>query len=313
MSDTPRLQARRRLLVGLGAGLILAPAHALMAQALPRRFDSAAAEAALQALEAAHGGRLGVQVLDTGSGFGFGWRPRQRFALCSTFKLPLAAVVLRQHAAGRLDGDALLPLDPAHRVAYAPVLEAAQAAGRTAMSALELAHATQTTSDNWAANLLLARLGGPEGFTAQLRLLGDAVTRIDRWETEMNRVEPGDPRDTSTPQAMAALTAALFGEDLLPPWARRTLAHWLVETRTGLRRIRAGLTPDWRAGDRTGTALIPGLPNRHNDVAIAWPPGRPPLVIAAYWEADGHHPQMRAQDDAVLAEVGRIAAAWLSG
>jgi beta-lactamase class A len=127
-----------------------------MARTLPARFDSAAAEAALQALEAAHGGRLGVQVLDTGSGHGFGWRPRQRFALCSTFKLPLAAVVLREHAAGRLDGDALLPLDPAHRVAYAPVREAALAAGRTSMSALELAHATQTTSDNWAANLLLA-------------------------------------------------------------------------------------------------------------------------------------------------------------
>lgn len=305
-----RLGIRRRLLGAIAAGSALgllqsSPGHA------GGRISRAGAEARLQALEVKTGGRLGVSVLDTGSGLSLGWRQNERFALCSTFKLPLAAVILREHAAGRLDGHAPIALDATPAVSHAPVVTAARAAGRTHLSALELARATQTTSDNVAANLLLDLLGGPERFTALLRGLGDEVTRLDRYETEMNRVGPGELRDTSTPQAMARLAARLFGPGLLDASSQRVLAHWMVETRTGLQRLRAGLPADWRVGDKTGTALIPGLPNRHNDVAVAWPPRRPPVVIAAYYEADGHYPGMRAEDDAVLADVGGLVRAWL--
>jgi beta-lactamase class A len=304
-----RLGIRRRLVGALAAGCAL-PLLPAVAAPSARRLSTAEAEARLAALEAQSGGRLGVFVLDTGSGLGLAHRGGERFGLCSTFKLPLAAVILREHAAGRLDGHAPIALDATPAVSHAPVVTAALEAGRMQMSALELARATQTTSDNVAANLLLDLLGGPQRFTTLLRALGDDTTRLDRYETEMNRVGPGELRDTSTPQAMARLAARLFGPGLLDASSQRVLAHWMVETRTGLARLRAGLPADWRVGDKTGTALIPGLPNRHNDVAVAWPPRRPPITIAAYYEADGHYPRMRAEDDAVLAEAARIASAW---
>jgi len=111
---------------------------------------------------------------------------------------------------------------------------------------------------------------------------------------------------------MAETVARLMDDDLLREADRKKLGEWLVETQTGLKRLRAGFPADWRAGDKTGSALMPAMSNKTNDVAVVWPPGRAPVVIAAYYDADGHHPGgIRAQDEAVLAEVGRIVYEWL--
>lgn len=261
------------------------------------------AAAALQALERRAGGRLGVAWLDTGNGRLQGWRLDERFALCSTFKLPLAAAVL-QHP----ERERQIAIGPSDLLPHSPVVKARLAEKK--LSALALAEATQTTSDNAAANLLLRELfGGPAGFTAWLRAQGDAVTRIDRYEPEMNRVPPGDARDTSTPAAFARLVAALCTGPLLPAPARQTLLAWMEATQTGQRRLRAGLPAGWRAGDKTGTGFSAGLPDRINDVAITWPPGRAPWVLACFYEGPQQSSDwVRPQDEAVLAEVGRLAA-----
>lgn len=264
----------------------------------------------LRALELAQGGRLGVFAVDTDSGRTLGWRADERFALCSTFKLLLAGVVLHEHQAGRLDGDAPIVFSADDLVPYAPVIQARLDAGIQALSALDLARATQVTSDNVAANLLIRRLGGPGAVTARWRSLGDQVSRLDRWEPEMNRVPPGEIRDTTTPRAIATTTARLFSGEVLDSGRREQLADWLVETATGLNRLRAGLPSDWRAGDKTGTGLMAGMANKYNDVAVAWPPDRAPIVIACYYEADGHYPRIRAEDEAVHAQAARIVVDW---
>lgn len=244
----------------------------------------AAAPDALAALERAHGGRLGVCLLDTGSGATWSHRADERFALCSTFKLPLAAATLQAVDQGRLPADEVLPL----------------------------AEAAQVRSENPPANALLLRLGGPAAFTQWLREQGDAQTRIDRIEPAMNDVKPGDPRDTTTPAAMAALAARLVLGPVLAPASRERLQAWMVATRTGERRLRAGLPAGWRAGDKTGTGLDPSRPDYVRDVAVVWPPaGRAPFVVAAY--LDGAHrgsPRVRREDEVLLAHVGRLAGAW---
>jgi beta-lactamase class A len=52
------------------------------------------------------------------------------------------------------------------------------------------------------------------------------------------------------------------------------------------------------------------MTDKYNDVAMAFPPGRAPLVIAAFYDTDEHAKDMRDADQAVLAEVGRLAAVW---
>ena len=100
--------------------------------------------------------------------------------------------------------------------------------------------------------------------------------------------------------------------DALSQTSRALLLDWMRRTETGARRLRAGLPPAWNAGDKTGTGVFADLENKYNDVAVAFPGVRSALAIAAYYEAPGVFPNIRAEDEAVLAEVGRLTTQWLS-
>lgn len=254
----------------------------------------------LAALERRHGGRLGVAILDTATGRRINHRGEERFAMCSTFKWLLAAQVLGRVDRGEESLDRRIVVADADIVSHSPVTE--HRIGEPGMTLDALCEAAVTRSDNAAANLLLASGGGPEGFTAFARSIGDEWTRLDRIETALNSATPGDPRDTTTPAAMLRdLHAVLLG-DVLQPGSRERLIGWLVGNRTGDARLRAGLPDGWRVGDKTGS----GAHASHNDVGIAWPPGRAPLLVAAYYaEAED---TTQPQRDAVLADVGRIVA-----
>jgi beta-lactamase class A len=275
----------------------------------PRQvLPSVSANAALAALEARVGGRLGALVLDTASGRMTGHHYGELFGMCSTFKLALAGAVLHLADKGRLNPSAELRYTEADMVPHAPVTGPNLTKG--AMRIIELAEATQKTSDNVAANLLIRHMGGPAAVTALLRSWGDDVTRLDRYETEMNNVPPGEERDTTTPRAFAQTMARLLTTDrILSPASRALLIQWMVDTTTGGKRIRAGLPASWGSGDKTGSANSPNYNNKTNDVAIFWPPARMPVIVTAYYESDGKYLQTRDQDQAVLADVGRIAAA----
>jgi beta-lactamase class A len=159
-------------------------------------------------------------------------------------------------------------------------------------------------SDNTAANLLLASVGGPQAHTAFLRSIGDRVSRLDRTEPEMNQVAPGDLRDTTTPAAMLADLRAVLFSDLLSSRSRDLLYSWLLANQTGSRRLRAGLPGDWRIGDKTGT----GDHGSTNDVAILLPPRRAPLLIAAYL-TECRAPM--AERNAALASIGRLVTSFV--
>jgi beta-lactamase class A len=257
------------------------------------------------------GGRLGFCLLDTANGEIMGNRVDERFAMCSTFKLPLAAAILQETDRGKLKLDQWVSYSQADMVAFAPVTGKNLEKG--GMTVLALAEAAQKFSDNPAANLLMKLIGGPVGLTAILRGWGDDITRLDRTEPEMNRVLPGDARDTTTPRAMAKTMQHFLLGDVLSPASRALLISWMIATETGAKRIRAGLPGDWRAGDKTGTANGSHVSNKYNDVAITWPPGKAPFIITSYYDTATRTEDMRDEDQAVLAEVGRIAARWAMG
>lgn len=293
---------------GISRRDVLVAGAALLGGAVTGRAQEADTAAALRALEARAGGRVGVCALETATGAMVGHRLDERFAMCSTFKLPLVAVILREVDATRMALSDEVRFTQADMVSFAPVTSTHVAAGRMTLGAL--AEAAQVTSDNVAANLLLQRLGGPAGFTALLRATGDATTRLDRPEPMVNLVVAGDERDTTTPRAMAATVARFLVGGLLTPASRNLLVSWMVATRTGEKRLRAGLPTGWKAGDKTGTGMADAMTDKYNDVAITWPPGRAPVVIAAYFDTPRRSEAMRDEDQAVLADVGRLAAAW---
>ncbi|MDQ1342832.1 MAG: beta-lactamase class [Pseudomonadota bacterium] len=269
-----------------------------------RRFDAAAR---LRSLEVGPA-RLGVCFLDTATGEVSGNRIEEHFAMCSTFKLALVAACLRESDQGRLDLAQILPYSEADLLPWAPVTGRNLASG--GMSIAALMQAAQELSDGVAANLLVKRLGGPAAVTAKLREMGDTVTRLDRYEPDLGLVLSADLRDTTSPLAMAQLVRRITTGDLLKSGSREHLLLWMQNTGTGPNRLRAGLPSEWRTGNKTGTGRTEGTTNKCNDVAITFPPGMPPIVIAAYFDSGEYTAQTERRHEAVLAEVGRIAAQW---
>jgi beta-lactamase class A len=274
--------------------------RALIAASLAVPVAAWAADDPLAATERKSGGRLGVMILDTRTGRTLSHRAHERFAMCSTFKLLAAAAVLKRVDEGREKLDRKIEIEKEKLVTYSPATER-HADG--AMTLGELCEAAVTLSDNTAANLVLEALGGPQAVTAMARTLGDTTTRLDRTEPALNDVPPGELRDTTTPAAMARSVRTLVLGRALSPASRQQLARWLVANKTGDKRIRAGLPANWRVGDKTGS----GLRGEANDVAVIWPTGRSPLIVTAYYNNENATPELR---DSVLADVGRIAAAF---
>jgi beta-lactamase class A len=261
--------------------------------------DAETLAAAFARIEKESGGRLGVAVLDTQTGAQAGHRADERFPMCSTFKLLAAAATLWRVDAGSERLERRVPFGARDLVTYSPVTEKHVGAG---MTLAELCDAAVTLSDNTAANLLLAALGGPGGITAFARTLGDATTRLDRIEPELNEARPGDPRDTTSPSAMTANLRALLLGDALSAASRAQLTAWLAANRTGDARLRARLPAGWRVGDKTGA----GANGTNNDVGVLWPPGRPPIIVSAYLTEAAAVPAARR--DATIAAVGHAVA-----
>jgi beta-lactamase class A len=265
---------------------------------------SARADAGLSigAIEEKVGGRIGVAAVDTGTGRRLAHRGDDRFAMCSTFKWMLAAAVLARHDRGGGVLEQRLSFGRKDLLAHSPVTEEHLADG--SMTIMELCKAVVETSDNTAANTLLKFIGGPAAFTRYLRSIGDQTTRLDRMEPALNSNHPGDPRDTTTPNAMIATLQTVLVGDALSAGPREMLLGWMKDCQTGLHRLRGGLAPTWVAGDKTGT----GERGAVNDNAIVWPPGRAPILIAAY--TSGSRASIEALEGA-QAEIGsRVVAAF---
>ena len=251
---------------------------------------------ALNKLEEANGGRLGVALLDVTTGERAGYRENERFALCSTFKFLLAAQVLRRvdRREESLTRTLSIPLKPL--LHHSPLTE--PHAGGT-MSIAALCEAVIIQSDNTAANLLLETIGGPDSLTRFCRVIGDTVTRLDRTEIALNEALAGDPRDTTSPTSMVDdLNSILLGK-VLQPASREAMLKWMVACETGLDRLRATLPPSWRAADKTGS----NGEHTSNDIAMFWPANRAPVIVAAYITGCVGPESKRA---AMLAEVGHL-------
>jgi len=286
---------RRDFLGGLAA---LAGTAVLMprAQAQEKRGDGSPAvpAATWRAIESESRGRLGVAVLDTATGGLQGHRLDERFPMCSTFKWVLGAHVLHRVDQGLERLDRRIVYGPEALVPWSPVTERHVGTG---MTVGQLCEATITLSDNAAANLLLATLGGPQGLTRYIRSQGDTVTRLDRTEPQLNEARPGDPRDTTSPRAMAQLLRTVVLGEGLSRSGRAQLVRWLQDCKTNGQRLGAHVPAGWALGSKTGS----GARGATNDVGIYWPADRPPVVVAAYLA------ETQASDAARNAALARVA------
>ncbi|UIJ73000.1 class A beta-lactamase [Aurantimonas sp. HBX-1] len=280
--------SRRHLIMG---------ASLYIAGILP--VSAVAADDPIAAIERQHGGRLGLLALETGSGRTLEHRADERFLMCSTFKGLLAAHVLARVDAGIEQLDRDVPVSRDDLLTPSPVTAAHVSRG--ALPVEILCQGMVETSDNAAANLLMRASGGPGALTRFLRDLGDDVTRVDRYELEANF--PDGELDTTTPRAIATSAREILLGNVLSPESRSRLELWMVNCQPGRRRLRAALPAGWVAGNRPGT----NARNQTNDYALVRPPRRPPLLVAAYYDAPGLE---LAERETVLRKAGAAVVQW---
>lgn len=253
------------------------------------------ARSALDRLERGAAARVGLYVVDTASGREIAYRADERFGYASTHKALSAAVMLDQNSVADL-GERVR-FAKADLVTYSPVTETRVATG---MTLREIGDAAVRSSDNTAANLIFDEIGGPDAFDESLADIGDTVTVAERTETALNDTRPGDPRDTSTPRALARDLRHFVVEDGLPSDKRAILTDWLRRNTTGDELVRAAVPPGWVVGDKTGSGAAYGA---RNDIAVVWPPGREPIVIAVLTD---HADPEADVDNQLVAEAARI-------
>ncbi|MET9323518.1 class A beta-lactamase [Streptomyces sp. NPDC003038] len=260
----------------------------------------------LAALEREHAARVGVFALDTATGRTLLHRADERFPMCSVFKTLAAAAVLRDldHDGEFLARRIRYSEKTVKRSGYAPMAGLPENLAH-GMTVAELCSAAISYSDNAAANLLLRELGGPTSITAFCRSIGDGATRLDRWEPKLNSAEPERETDTTNPRAIGQTYARLVLGDVLEPGDRDRLTGWLLANTTSDERLRKGLPADWSVADKTGG----GSYGTNNNVGIAWPPHRPPIVLAVL--TTKYVPDAAA-DDPLVAETARLVAAALT-
>jgi beta-lactamase class A len=333
MTATPRLHVVAALL--LAAFVTASPA----ATAPPARsLDTVRLAAAVDSIAArAMPGVLGVGVELLGSRTAWFRNADIALPMQSVFKAPLVAAAL-----ARVDGGAW-PLDSTLRirrqdlsVPYSAVNDSFPR--RTSYTWSVLFELAAGWSDNTAADLVLARLGGPAALTAWLRAHGIEGVRVDRYEHEQQMqivglgafrpayasaeslaaaramVPPAAQRrardaylggrlDTLTPRGALAFLRALADGRLVSPASTERLLAIMTASTTGPGRLRAALPAGATLAHKTGTGpTVQGVCTAVNDIGIVTLADGTRVAIAVLYSGATVPDSTR---EAVLADVGR--------
>jgi beta-lactamase class A len=230
-------------------------------------------EQQLRSLVAGRSGDFGIAALDLTNGETVSINGDVRFPMASTVKVAVAAAYLSQVDNGRRSLD-----DSIH--------------GQSARRLMErmLIH-----SDNYATDLLIRDLGGPQGMQQWLRWHGFTDLRVDRTIAQLlrDRRDLWDTRDSSTPVAMVELLKRIDKGSVLKPWSRAYLLDVMSRCMTGKNRMRALLPAGTRVEHKTGTLSgytsdvgFITLPNGHRVAVAMFARGgdnRPRTIAEAAW------------------------------
>jgi beta-lactamase class A len=281
--------------------------------------DLGALTARLEQIIRTSPGDVGVALTHVESGTHLSINGDQRFPMASVYKLPIAVEALAQVAEGKLELSREVTLGP-NDIRACCTLSRRYPRGGVTLTLRDLIELMMIESDNSAVDAVLKLVGGPAAVERRLRAQGFKDININRydaqislemagvreavaesdWTLELQRrliaaVTPADlrdararytsdPRDTTTPDDMAALLVRLQRGDLLPWPYGEQLIERMSHAKTGPRRLKARLPPDTIVAHKTGTTDVV-----INDVGIiTLPEGGGHLVLAVFVKNGGH-------------------------
>jgi beta-lactamase class A len=258
------------------------------------------------------GGVVGVTAIHLETGRRVSLNGGERFPMASTFKIPIAVQLLTRVDKGEVKLDQMIDIKQSDLHPGSGTLADLFNKGGLALSVRNLMELMLLISDNSATDVLLRTAGGAEAVTARMRALGIAGIDVnrstarliaewigvenlppeDQWTPALFQlvfasVKPedqkaaakkfdSDPRDTSTPDGMAALLAKIYHRGVLKPESGDLLLDIMRRCRTGEARLRGLLPQGTEIAHKTGTVGgstndvgIITLPDNAGHVAIA--------------------------------------------
>ncbi|MBC1401350.1 class A beta-lactamase [Listeria booriae] len=277
-------------------GLLIACTPTTAESKPAQKSKTTQAKEALKQLEKKYGSELGVYAVNPKNSQTLQYNAQERFAFVSTYKAIASGVLLKNLTEQQLEKCVFFKKEDL--VDYSPVTEKHVESG---MTIKEIIHAAVAYSDNTAGNLLFNALNGPKGFQDELRKIKDETTNSDRYETELNTAIPGDPRDTSTPEAFAKNLAFLTKQGNLQPKQLDYFKQTLIENTTGDKLIRAGVPKGYIVGDKTGA----GSYGTRNDIAVIYSDDqdKEPLVWVIFSKKDKEDAEY---DDQLIADAAKV-------
>lgn len=180
-------------------------------------------------IEAGTGGMLGIAILDRTGTLLLGFNREERFPLCGSEALPLAAAILRGVADGKLSLGDTLPIPDNIISGQSPYL--ISKAGQAPLPVGELLQAMLGQGDATARQMLLGYLGGPSVLAHYIGEQSDPATQ---------------QQDNTTPLAFAGLVARLFHQQL-PAATGQQMRDWLATRAAEQTMIAKGLPQGWSA------------------------------------------------------------------
>jgi beta-lactamase class A len=310
------------------AGLLLTSAAP---NAAPNAPSTKALEAEIAQLSKASGGVVGVAawMLD-GKGPRVLVNGSERFPMASTFKIAVAGAIFAGVEAGRLQLNQLVAIEPDMFVPSEVIADRFIHPG-VSLSVHNLLELMLTQSDNTATDVLTHLAGGPAKVTEWIRQQGVKDQRLDRdtaallreffglpagplqqamaasgkdeatIEAMASRSNPSfddDPRDTSTPEAMAQLLTRIFNGAALSASSTHELIEIMKRCRTGEGRLKGRLPPGTVVAHKTGT-----IGGTVNDVGTITLPGDAGQVVIAVFVKKSDLPY--EQREHAIAEIAR--------
>lgn len=262
----------------------------------------------IHALWRAFPGKTGIAVQRIDGEWTLAQRGGDLFPQQSVSKLWVVLTALDAVDQGRLTLDQRVRIGPEDlTLFYQPLAARVRAEGSVAMSVRELIETAITRSDNTANDSLLRTVGGPDAvrrfidrkalgairFGPGERLL-QAGTAGLKWQQaysvgrnfEQARAALPDsmrlaarnaylanPPDGASPAAIASALTRLARGALLSPESTEYVLDVMSRTKSGPRRLKAGLPADWKFLHKTGTGQnYKGATAGYNDIGIATAP-----------------------------------------
>lgn len=210
---------------------------------------------------------------------------KQRFPMQSVYKFPLAMAVLSEVDKGKLSLDQKVHIRKEDMLpnTWSPMAKK-YPQGNADVPLSELIMNTVSLSDNNTCDMLFRMLGGPKNIERYVHGLGVKNIAIVATEEEMHRDWNVQFTNWCQPTAMVQLLDIFYKQKALSKVNNDLLWKWMVETPTGMHRLKELLPAGTVVAHKTGTdgPNAEGVIGAINDAGILTLPNGKHIALVVY-------------------------------